>query len=193
MRKSGAPSLASVITTAFVQREVPSHLVGRDGASIAPPNRGKPPAQASWTLRTHIELDDIDGLGARGARLCKVIGQVNGYPLELFAKHVGAEDGDDDDHLGLFVFVRYPYSTSAGRDADPERAVASGLDRGVALDVTIRITGWDDESALFEYFVTEGSSYGFPKAIPWSQAAHGSPYFPNGRCEIELTVKMARA
>ena len=58
--------------------------------------------------------------------------------------------------------------------------------------MTWRVTGWD-APRRFERLLTEGSNWGYSNAIPWFQAAHGSPYFPNGRCEVELTVKMVRA
>jgi hypothetical protein len=77
-------------------------------------------------------MDDVDGLGARGAALYKVIGQANGYPLELCARHKQAQNGDNDYHLAFYVHLRFPHSTSAGHDADPARAVGNALVRGVA-------------------------------------------------------------
>lgn len=95
------------------------------------------------------------------------------------------------DSLNISLRALFPRSLYLGPGAsEPERAVADGLDRGVAPDCSMVITGWDGPRPV-RSFCPEGSTFSWNYAIPLSKAAHGTPYFPNGRCEIDLEVRVA--
>lgn len=188
LRKAGGPSLASVVTAALVHREAPPEFVNNAaGVRIAAPNRARNLWDPSYTIRTGIQLEEVNWLATPDAALYKIIGQVDGYPLELSLKRVAGGNGGED-RLELHVCPLFPRSLYLGPDApEPQRAVTNGLGRGVALDVTLDVTGWRAPSHV-ELFCPEGSTYAWRYAIPLSEAAQGSAYFPNGRCEIELQV-----
>ena len=192
MRKAGCASLASVITAALVQREAPPDYVNNARVRTAPRNRGTAPWDAASIINTGIQLEEVDWLTAQGMMLYKAIGQVNGYPLELaFKRAAGGYGGVGGDGLDINLRVLFPRSLYLGPDApEPHRAVTNGLDRGVALDCSIAITGWPDPRPV-RSFCSGGFAYCWNNAIPLSQAAHGTPYFPYGRCEIELHVRVA--
>lgn len=191
IRKCGGLALASVMTAALVHRDACPALLTRHNVTTAAPNRGKPLGRASWTLRTGIQVEEVEGLVNAGASVRKVIGQANGYPLELEIAHMQDEQSGEDS-LGLFLYTLFPHSTSIGDGADKDRKVGNGLERGVGLEVSISLTG-KAAPIRFTAFLGETSGWGLPAAIPWAQAAYGTQHFPTGRCEVELTVSMATA
>jgi hypothetical protein len=185
MRKSGGPPLANLITAALAHRHVPPAILAQDRI-VVDRNRGNPPGRASWTLRTGIQVEETE------ASMYKIIGQASGYPVELAITHEKDRQSGEE-FLGLFVSFLLPNSTTTGQGADPAKAVPNGATRAVWLTVSILLTGWHAPRRFTHRFAEAAGGCGYGHAIPLALAAHGTQYFPTGRCEVELTVTLVQA
>jgi len=121
LRKSGGPSLPTLLTASLIHRRTPPAILASSDVPAAARDRGK--GTPSWTLRTGIQAEEIEALATVGASLNKIIGKVGGYPLELSVQHKKDEESGEES-LGLFFSVPFPYSTSIGTASPPTSCCA---------------------------------------------------------------------
>jgi hypothetical protein len=162
----------SFLRSGLMHREASKQLLAAENCDVGPPNRGS--GNEELTFITSALLDYVSRMEI-GSSMSKYIGVVAGFPI-----CVGL-DREENDTLGLYLHSFMPQVEG--------ETFASCLERRVGFGVT-----FESNSVLRSFYdhINDDEGFGcgdfFEK--PWGEVVYeNSPYFPEGKMSITITLK----
>lgn len=164
--------LVPVMSSALVQRNVPSSLLSRSNVGTGKKDRGYRLGDARWHINASFTLEEVSRLEPMES-IVKWCGPVAGYSA---AFEVGKTD---EDLLDFFVRIQIPGPSNFNFTGSPYR--------GVGLTIHILVP---NSHMTFTHFFTrcKRTRTRLFDNKTWTDAL--SQHFPQGKMEIKATVKL---